>query len=269
MCELFAVSSSFPACVNVCLQEFQQHGGFHNKVTDGWGMAFFEGNDARIIREAEAAYQSQHMDFIRSHNYASSYMLSHIRQATVGETRLQNTQPFSRELGGDLHVFAHNGDLENMNGHLGPDPEFMPIGTSDSESAFCDLMDRLKKGRQARGRALEYEERLEVIRDYASRIKDKGIFNFLYCDGEYLFVHSHKRTQTDGEIKPPGLYVLTRQGHHDSHRDIPGVRLQCEHDLPDMTLVASMPLTDENWEPLPTETITVLHQGRVKGSYPC
>jgi hypothetical protein len=56
--------------------------------------------------------------------------------------------------------------------------------------------------------------RLQIIRDYASELKDRGIFNFLYCDGEYLFVHSHKRTQTDGEVKPPGLYVLTRQGHH-------------------------------------------------------
>ena len=32
-------------------------------------MAFYEGNDARIIRETEAAFTSQHMDFIR--NYAS------------------------------------------------------------------------------------------------------------------------------------------------------------------------------------------------------
>jgi len=212
------------------------------------------------------------MDFIRTHNYPSSYMLSHIRQATVGETRLQNTQPFSRELGGRLHVFAHNGDLKNLNGHPGPDPDFLPIGDSDSELAFCDLMDRLKKGRQARGargRTLEYEERLEIIREYAGHVKGKGIFNFLYCDGEYLFVHSHKRTQPDGEIKPPGLYVLTRQGHHDSHHHIPGVKLQCEHDQPDMALVASMPLTGEDWQPLPTQIITVLHQGRVKGSYPC
>jgi glutamine amidotransferase len=144
MCELFAVSSSFPTCVNVCLHEFQQHGGSYNKITDGWGMAFYEGNDARIIRETDAAYQSQHMDFIRTHDYSSSYMLSHIRQATVGETRLQNTQPFSRELGGRLHVFAHNGDLENMKGHLEPDAEFLPIGNSDSEFAFCDLMGCLK-----------------------------------------------------------------------------------------------------------------------------
>ena len=267
MCELFAVSSSFPTCVNVCLQEFQQHGGFHNKVTDGWGMAFYEGNDARVIREAEAAYQSQHMDFIRTHNYRSSYMLSHIRQATVGETRLNNTQPFCRELGGDLHVFAHNGDLKNLNGS--PEAEFLPIGNSDSELAFCNLMNHLKKGRQASGGELEFEERLAIISDFACYVKDKGIFNFLYCDGEYLFVHSHKRTQSDGEVKPPGLFVLTRQGHHESHCEIPGVNLQCEHDLPDMALVASMPLTDENWEPLPTETITVLHHGKVKGSYSC
>jgi predicted glutamine amidotransferase len=46
-------------------------------------------------------------------------------------------------------------------------------------------------------------------------------------------------------------------------------KLQCDHDLPDMALVASTPLTDENWEPLPTQTLTVLHQGRVKGSYSC
>ncbi len=58
--------------------------------------------------------------------------------------------------------------------------------------------------------ARELGGRLQIIRDYASELKDRGIFNFFYCDGEYLFVHSHKRTQTDGEVKPPGLNLICR-----------------------------------------------------------
>ena len=41
--------------------------------------------------------------------------ISHIRHAARGSLSLANTQPFTRELAGRSHVFAHNGDLPGVN----------------------------------------------------------------------------------------------------------------------------------------------------------
>jgi glutamine amidotransferase len=51
---------------------------------------------------------------------------------------------FARELRGRLHVFAHNGRLEGIESrHAGERDRFQPVGETDSEIAFCILLERL------------------------------------------------------------------------------------------------------------------------------
>jgi predicted glutamine amidotransferase len=54
---------------------------------------------------------------------------------------MKNCQPFVRELGGRVHVFAHNGDLDigALRAKL-PLGGFRPVGDTDSEYAFCALL---------------------------------------------------------------------------------------------------------------------------------
>ena len=70
-----------------------------------------------------------------------------------------NTHPFSRELSGRSWVFAHNGKLpglkENSGFTLG---RFQPIGETDSEHAFCYLLDQIVQAND--GQLLEADELL-------------------------------------------------------------------------------------------------------------
>lgn len=270
MCELFALSCALPTTVSFTLGEFQRHGGLDHRNQDGWGIAYYDEEDARVIRETEAAGHSVHLDFIRDHNYSSTYMISHIREATTGEVKLKNTQPFSRELWGRLHAFAHKGELEDVVGASSDTAHFRPIGETDSEAAFCALMETMKERWIARGRIPEFEERLDVVSEFAVAYRAKGTFNFLYCDGEYMFVHGHRRRQSNGEMKPPGLNLLERNGHnpdeHD-HHDVLGLHLPEQEHVQRMTLIASVPLTAESWHPLGGGTLAVLSQGSVRGIY--
>jgi hypothetical protein len=55
------------------------------------------------------------------------------------------------------------------------------------------------------------EERLDVIAQFAGELRNLGPANFLYADGEVLFVHGHRRIQAQtGNIEPPGLWLLSR-----------------------------------------------------------
>ncbi|MFM9888626.1 MAG: class II glutamine amidotransferase, partial [Burkholderiales bacterium] len=189
-------------------------------------------------------------------------VISHIRHATRGGRTLANTQPFARELAGRMHVFAHNGDL----GNIGERPElggrrFQPVGETDSEIAFCGLLERLS--------ALwcdtvnpSIEERLLVLRHFAHELRACGPANFLYSDGDALFAHADRRTQSDGTVRPPGLWMLERQCvESQPSAEIDGINLVASPQS--VVLFASVPLTDELWQAIEEGRILAAQAGRV------
>lgn len=110
MCELLALSSRLPTSVTLSLSIFAQHRG----ADDGWGAAFYDTGDVRLYKEPEVAAESEWLAFIQQRSLSASLFISHIRHATRGIRSLPNTQPFSRELGGRVHLFAHNGRFDSI-----------------------------------------------------------------------------------------------------------------------------------------------------------
>ena len=111
MCELFALSSDKPANVTFSLGVFGGRGGRFGPHKDGWGIAFKEERDFRVIKEAAPAAASACLRFIEANEIRSEIVLSHLRLASVPRvTSYTNTHPFSREIFGACHVFAHNGN---------------------------------------------------------------------------------------------------------------------------------------------------------------
>ena len=109
MCELFGLSSRLPTTVTLSMRLLARRGSRAMRLGDGWGVAFHTGDDALLIKQAEPANESAWVDFLETRQIRSDIVVSHIRHATQGEVSLRNTQPFTRELGGRVHVFAHNG----------------------------------------------------------------------------------------------------------------------------------------------------------------
>ncbi len=255
MCELFAMSSLAPAHVSFSFEEFVRHGGDTGCHADGWGVAFYDGLDLRIVREPTPASSSACVSLLRNHPIASRFVISHVRKATQGELALHNTQPFQRELGGRVHVFAHNGHVPGVS-ELPAARRFRPIGTTDSEVAFCRLLDALAPLWDA-GAAPPIADRFEVVRRFAATLAELGPANFVYGDGEVLFTHAHRRTQQDKQIRPPGLYLLAGAA-----APPPGAGVRID-DGQRVALVASVPLSDEPWRPLDEGTVLALVNGAV------
>jgi len=258
MCELFGISSREPTTVQISLAEFARRGGATGPHIDGWGIAFFRDGDVSLIREPEPSAASAHLRFIHDQHVPSQLVLSHIRKATQGSICLRNTQPFMRELGGQPHVFAHNGDLGNVRERVNiAEGPYRTIGDTDSEHAFCYLLKLMQPLWQA-AIAPTMAQRLEVFLQFSSEIAKFGAANFLYSDGDFLFVHSHFRRQDNGETSPPGLYLLHRN-HHEHHL-LNGLEIDSDQE---MTLLASRPLSNENWLPLSEHTVLVIRHGRI------
>jgi len=264
MCELFAMSSLMPTMVDFSLESLARRGGAEGPHRDGWGVAFYADRDALLLREPAAASESALVRHIERHGPPSTRVISHIRLATSGDAVLRNTQPFVRELGGRAHVFAHNGDLPQIIG----DPvfavrRFQPIGETDSEFAFCHLLTRLEDlWRAAEGEVPALAERLGVIAEVSARLRTLGTANFLYSDSDVLFVHADHRTQPGSEVVLPGLYVLARSCQ-ESVPDLSGSGVVLETAQQALTLVASVPLTDEDWRPLARGEVLAIAGGSI------
>ena len=264
MCELFAYSSRVPARVRFAFREFARHGGPHAANPDGWGAAYYEGEDAHVLREAQPALTSAFVPVLERHDFHSHLVIAHIRRASRGPVTLVNTQPFARELFGRRHIFAHNGDLPDIEQKLPlAHAAHRPMGQTDSEHAFYALMQSLQ-GLDATGESGDLKRRIEVVRDFAARLRALGPANFLYTDGDLLFAHAHRRRSHPDNAWVPGLHLLMREAASAHQMRASGVHVQGHDDKPaPAVMLASMPLTPEDWEPLPENTLLVLQQGRL------
>jgi len=267
VCELFAMSSLHPATVSFSFEAFARRGGSTAKHRDGWGLAYREGKAVRLLREPMPASESPLVQFIQSHPLRARETISHVRLATCGEVSLANTQPFVRELAGRSHLFAHNGDLKGVDEQLPLQSDrYRPIGTTDSEHAFCLLLEQLRPlwaqagGVGARG-VPSLAARAEIIGRFAERLRPLGPANFLYSDADALFVHAHKRTQPSGTIAPPGLHMLERRCTVPTTLEGHGIDVVSTDHAQRVVLVASVPLSEEPWQPLETATLHVLRGG--------
>ena len=236
MCQLLGMNCNTPTDVTFSFAGFAQRGGRTDHHADGWGIAFFEGAGVRQFVDAEPACNSRLADFVRGYPIKSRTVISHIRKATVGAVQLENCHPFVRELWGRYWVFAHNGDLKDyaprLHGH------FRPVGGTDSEQAFCWLMQELAK---AHATVPPVKELTRTLRELVPSVSRHGTFNFLLSNGEALWAHASTK-----------LCYIVRQHPFASARlaDEDLAVNFAEHTTPSdrVAVVATTPLTrDEAW----------------------
>ena len=261
MCELLALSSSQPARLTFSLRALAARGSMSSSTHDGWGVAFYQGRDVALFREPAAAADSALVRFLESQGPATDLAISHIRHATRGGVSLANTQPFVRELGGRRHVFAHNGDLPGIFDSAAlACGRFEPVGTTDSEHAFCALLARLAALWQG-AVPPPLDTRLAVLGGFAAELRTLGPANFLYADADSLFAHGHRRKQPGlARAAPPGLWWLAQE----CATDLAGVSVGPA--AQSVVLLASVPLSDAAWRPLAEGELLVVRAGRVEAS---
>lgn len=185
MCQLLGMNCNVPTDIVFSFTGFATRGGRTDVHNDGWGIAFFEGAGVRHFVDYQAAIASPIAELIKRCPIKSKHVIAHIRKATQGRIALENCHPFVRELWGRYWVFAHNGDLKNFNPTL--DGPYRPVGTTDSELAFCYLLQQLRHRFHDTPPALP--DLTAALRQLTQEIALYGPFNLMLSDGSALFAH--------------------------------------------------------------------------------
>ena len=238
MCELLGMSASVPTDICFSFAGLIRRGGATGPHRDGWGVAFYEGAGYRAFHDPGASADSEIARFIQSYSIKSTNVICHIRKANRGRVCLENTHPFSRELWGKVWTFAHNGQLKGIKKR--PLNFYQTVGTSDSEYAFCWLLDQIRERFPKRPKN---PKRLwSFIRELIADVSSLGVFNILMSDSEVLYAHCSTK-----------LHWLTRRAPFGEAKLLDAdVEVNfADHTTPDdvVTVVATEPLTsNENWQ---------------------
>ncbi len=236
----------------------RQRGGRTGPHCDGFGLAFYEGKATRVFLDPAAAAESQLARFLADNPIKTLLAIGHIRKRTRGPTTLANTHPFVRELWGRHWVFAHNGTLRAVRRHkLG---RFSPIGNTDSEHAYCVLLDRL--ARRFRSYPAKLSDLWGAVAEIGGELGKNGTFNFLLGDGRHLYARCATKLSYIIRKAPFGLAQLADD---DVRIDFSTVTTPRDR----VAVIATTPLTvNETWTIGKADELWVFDSGMLKATLP-
>jgi predicted glutamine amidotransferase len=262
MCRLVGVVASEVTEFGLVLREAPRSlAHLSEKHPDGWGVAAHGARDSnppppcsgsnyasqqhsawRIDKGTERASLCTRFEALASRS-RGTVLIAHVRQKTVGGTRLENTHPFAR----DGWVFAHNGTIDDqayVRERISPKRRDQIRGDTDSEALFAFFLTRLDDaGRTTPTSGSEREDATHVLAAATAELRGRraGAFNFLLSDGESCFVHRFGRS----------LFLLERRPSDGSGPKLDTAWRERRHAV----LVASEQLTNEPWRELAEGTL--------------
>ncbi|SDO37278.1 class II glutamine amidotransferase [Vreelandella arcis] len=254
MCELLGMSANVPTDICFSFAGFLHRGGGTGPHRDGWGIAFYEEGGYREFRDPHPSVDSPIARLICDYPIKSRVVISHIRQANVGSIGLANTHPFTREMWGRPWCYAHNGQLSDWQSL--PLGFYTPVGTTDSEHAFCWLMSEL---RTAFPTPPEAPASLwHTLHGLCEQLRGLGVFNLLLSDGTYLYTYCSTklahitRAAPFGEAELSDAELTVNFAEHTTPNDV-------------VSVIATEPLThNEQWQRMQPGELLVWRDGRIQ-----
>lgn len=229
MCEIFGLTSRDDFTANDYLRIFYSHSERH---PHGWGLACISRSSTLIEKESIKASDSNYLKERLSQPITSKILLAHIRYATIGNVEYKNCHPFTAKDNTDIRwTLIHNGTIFEHP----PLSQYVKkqLGDTDSERILLYLTDRLNEAQNKKGTRLMFEERFALFDEIICKMSKGNKLNLLFSDGKYLYAHTNCKGT---------LFYLSRDNY---------------------TLLSTVPLSDEEWQPLPFTRLLAYHKGNL------
>jgi len=233
------------------------------RIPDGWGIGFYPGGEpsASILKEPAPPEGSIRSQIVKAWEHLeASILMLHVRAARWGSISDANTQPFLRSWGGRDWLFAHSGSLRHRL-ELSVEPRFEPVGSTDTEAIFCELMSWVFEGRYRSLADIDPQ----VLRRWFEFVNEHGSLTSVLSDGRDLLVYADKHGQDDAymrEIQAPYRELVFGDG--DATVDLTKRGIKARKGV----LIASAPLQlngqdDGLWQRVMPGQLVVVREGAI------
>ena len=252
MCQLLGMNCNTPTDIVFSFEGFRRRGGLTDHHADGFGIGFFEGKGVRLFHDDKPSADSPVADLVKAYQIKSENVIAHIRKATQGQTSLANTHPFMREMWGEYWLFAHNGHLKNFFPTQGG--FYRAVGNTDSERAFCYILEQLRNRFPERP---DEAALFAALAELTAEIRQYGLFNFMLSNGDYLFAHASTLLH----------YIVRKAPFGEAHLLDDAVKVDfaaVTTPTDKVAVIATLPLTvNEQWSQLAVNELVMFHEGDI------
>jgi transglutaminase-like putative cysteine protease/predicted glutamine amidotransferase len=233
-------------------------------LPDGWGLGYYPGGEphAPVLKEPAPTRSSIRGELVRAWQHLeSSIFVVHIRRARWGQLTDANTQPFVRSYAGRDWMIAHGGSLRERL-ELPADAPFLPVGSTDTERVFCELLARIHgAGAQSLG-----DIPPEVLRGWFIELNERGSMSSVLTDGRDVCVYADRREEGGlylWQLTPP--YGSVVFGDADLSVDLTSRGIKSRKGV----IVATEPLQAESdlapaWRKLAPRSMVLIRQGAIR-----
>lgn len=245
MCELLGLAFNEPVRVGISFRGFRHRGATN---PHGWGLAWFQDARPEIRREPAPANTSTAAFALQKMSISSDIFIGHVRYASCGSRTQANTHPFCHDLHGRPVVFAHNGTLS----HLPRPTQLRPLGETDSEQALCVFLSWMHE------ESVSFSEFSRIERQLRD-LNDHGSMNLLFSNGTEMFAYRDRKGYNGlcFTYRVAPFQVITLQDE-DWTVDLSEEKRPSERGF----VIASTPLTDEDWTDLSQGGLLVIRAGK-------
>jgi glutamine amidotransferase len=249
------LSFARPISADFSIREFGVCG---EENADGWGLAWYPDHAVAVVKEPVRWGQTPYVSFLENYTgLRSSLYIAHVRHKTVGgEPTYADTHPFVRELNGREYCFTHNGTLHGLNGQ--PPGRYRPVGCTDSERAFCMLMEAIACGHDP----LAGDEDWRWLHGQLAALNDGGQLNCLLCDGDRLFCYHDWGGYKGLTFRRVRMPDLDTRRFEDAQWTVD----LGEEKSNEGYVIATRPLSRHGWRSFRPGELIVLEAGRIRFS---
>ena len=252
MCQLLGLCFNREVTMRLSFSGFRRR-GIDNP--DGWGAAWYRDDALNLVKEPLPAHESiMAKHFLTGVSARSTVFLAHVRFSTHGAVDYTNTHPFYRRLNGRSWVFAHNGSLRGLRSISSG--RYLPIGETDSELLFCHVLEWMSANWAPDPSRADYVSLHQKLMD----LNRFGTLNAVLSDGKTLLAYHDRRGHK-------GLHYVRREapfGRIRMQDEDFTVNLGDDKDPGERGyIVATVPLSDEEWCPLRPAQLLAFSNGEL------
>lgn len=254
MCRLLGVMANKPVDLEFSLLKADiPFRNFGNSNPDGWGIGWYENNEAKIYKESISAVNEESTITTHAKEVKSNIIICHVRRKTKRGSAERNSHPFKYDKN---WLFAHNGsvDKDYLYSLLKDTYKSKIIGEADSEVYFHYIMQCIE----------ECGDIINGIKEAICKTTQASYsgLNFLLSNGNSLYAFRYAKNSQDYYT----LYKLERT----SFKRVPdevksketGALLRSKMLTGEKAvLICSEKLTEEKWQEIGNGNLLIIELG--------
>jgi transglutaminase-like putative cysteine protease/predicted glutamine amidotransferase len=232
-----------------------------NKILYNWGFGWYpQDNQSTIVKKEDAIRGTQILinDITDWSNFRSTVFFLKIKDLANKYPSNEDVQPFSRSFSGRDWMFVHSGflDKQALTMLYGTNKILEPLGTTDSELAFCNILSQIEEVKANKISDIEFS----IIYEWFKRFDLIGSSDMYLTDGDTIICYHGLQSKKNMHY----IRILPPENQNIYNSEIAQISFNNPRDIHRTAIiVSSSPFSEGKWTKMQPGQMIIIKCGAI------